>query len=85
MASKDPVDYFHLLFDQSLKLLIHEHTTLYAQQYLQKQEQYLNTHPSARAHDWVRSPMSLKEVDVLFAVLIAMGIVGYPTLRYEEN
>ena len=81
MTDKEPVEFFNLLFDHSLKVLIHEQTTLYFQQYLRKYEYTLETHPSARAHDWVRSPMTLQEVDVLLAVLITMGIVGYPTLR----
>ena len=42
---------------------------------------HLSDHPTARAHDWIRAPMSLKEVDALLAMVIGMGIVGLPTLR----
>ena len=37
-----------------------------------------------RAHDWVKQPMSLKEVDTLLSIIIAMGIVRYPTIRYKK-
>ena len=38
--------------------------------------------PKARAHDWRRNPLTLKEVEVFLALIIAMGICGFPTLRY---
>ena len=69
------------MFSQDIKELVHYQTNLYAQQYMMKKKEYLEKHPNARAHDWLRSPMTLKEVDVLLALLIGMGIVGYPTLR----
>ena len=81
MTSEDPVDFFNLLFDEEVKNLIHTQTTLYAEQYMRKKREHLEQHPKARANDWQRNPMTPKEVDILIAVLIGMGIVGYPTIR----
>ena len=80
MTSTQPVDFFNLFFNE-VKKLIHSQSTLYAKQYIKDNEEYLSQHPNARAHDWKKNPMTFKEVDVFLAMLIAMGIVGYPTLR----
>ena len=81
MTSAHPVDFFNLFFDQDVKKLIHAQSTLYAEQYISRNKEYLSQHPNARPNDWKRKPMTLKEVDVIVALLIGMGIVGYPTLR----
>ena len=81
MTSTHPVDFFNLFFDQDVKKLVHTQSTLYADQYMTKNEEYLSQHPNARPHDWKKNPMTPKEVDVILAMLIGMGIVGYPTVR----
>ena len=42
------------------------------------------SHSKARAHDWAKQPMSLKEVDTSLSIIIAMGMVEYPTIRYKK-
>ena len=42
---------------------------------------YLEEHPRAWANQWQRHPMTEKEVDVYLSTVIAMGIVGLPTIR----
>ena len=81
MTGKSPIDYFTLYFNENVREHIHRETTRYAKQYMAMNATFLQEHPQARAHDWVRHPMTLKEVDVVIALLIAMGLVGYPTLR----
>ena len=81
MAGEEPVEFFNVLFDDTIKQHVWQESTRYAEQYIEKNKQYLEDHPQARAHDWIRRPMVLKEVDALFAMVIAMGIVGLPTLR----
>ena len=81
MRDKAPVDFFHLFFDDRVLDLILRETTRYAEQYLEREREHLETHPHARAHEWRRLPLSLKEVEVFLALLIGMGICGYPTLR----
>ena len=81
MSGKEPIDFFNLLFDEEIKEIIHTETCLHADRYFSDNKEYLLQHPSARAHDWAKNPMSLKEVDVLLAMVIGMGIVGLPTLR----
>ena len=77
MAGKEPVEFFNVLFDDTIKRHVWQETTRYAEQYIEKNKHYLEDHPQARAHDWIRRPMVLKEVDALFAMVIAMGIVGF--------
>ena len=80
MRDRAAIDFFRLFFDERVMALIHSETTRYAEQYLEKEKDHLSTHPHARAHDWRRAPLSMKEV--LIALHIAMGICGFPTLRY---
>ena len=82
MEDKEPVDFFHLFFDGHILDLIHRETVRYTEQYLEREDEYLQAHPKARAHDWRRNPLTLKEVEVFLALIIAMGICGFPTLRY---
>ena len=82
MEDKDPVDFFHLLFDGQVLDLIHKETMRYADQYLEREREFLQEHPKARAHEWRRYPLTSKDVDVFLALIIAMGICSFPTLRY---
>ena len=45
--------------------------------------EFMASHSKASAHDCVKQPMSLKEVDALLLIIIAMEIVAYPTIRYK--
>ena len=81
MEGKSPVEFFRLMFDDRVTDLIYSETSRYANQYLERERQHLDTHPHARAHDWQRNPLTLKEVDAFLALLIAMGLCGLPTLR----
>ena len=81
MEDKEPIDFFHLFFDQRVLDLIHRETTRYTNQYLEREKEHLDTHPRARAHEWYKAPLTLKEVEVFLALIIAMGICGFPTLR----
>ena len=47
---------------------------------MESNKDYIDHHPKARVHDWVTQPMVLKEVDALLVIIIALGLVGYPTL-----
>eukprot|EP00731_Ephydatia_muelleri_P013981 Em0007g1291a len=81
MTGKIPLDFFHLFFDDEVKHIIHSKSCENAVRYLEENQEFLTTHPHARAHDWVKAPMSLKEVDALLSIVIAMGLVGLPTQR----
>ena len=83
MMGKSPVDFFNLLFSKEIKETILTETTRFADQYIQKHADFIDSHPKARVHDWIRQSMTLKEVDALLSIIIAMGIVGYPTIRYK--
>ena len=82
MSGKAPTDFFHLLFDDRVLDVILTETTRYAEQYMEREREYLQQHPQARAHDWRRAPLTRKE---LLALLLAMGICGFPTLRYRSR
>ena len=61
--------------------LILTETRRYASQYLEREKDYLQRHPQARAHSWEKIPLTAKELDVFLALLIGMGNCGFPTLR----
>lgn len=48
-------------------------------------DDYLREHPNARAKDWKKKPMTLKEVDILLSTILIIGIIGYPRIRLENN
>ena len=43
--------------------------------------EFLESHPKARAHEWLKKPMQEEEVDVFLAVIIIIGMLGFPRLR----
>ena len=55
MEDKEPVDFFHLFFDGHILDLIHRETVQYIEEYLERDDEYLQAHPKARAHDgeWI--------------------------------
>ena len=81
MSGKLPVDFFNLFFTSEVKNLIYTETVRYAEQILTSSETHLNEHPKACKHEWIRTPMRREEVDPLLAIIITMGIMGFPTLR----
>ena len=85
MEDSAPIDFFRLFFTGRVLNLIHSETTRYVDQYMEREREYLQQHPRARAHEWRRAPLMLKEVEVFLAIIIAMGICGFPSLRYIHN
>ena len=81
MEGKDPIDFFRVLFDDRVMELILTETCRYANQHLEREKDHLDTHPNARAHEW-QTTLTCKEVEAFLALLIAMGICGFPSLRY---
>ena len=81
MEGKSPVDFFRLLFDSRVIDLVHTETIRYAGQYLEREKEHLDAHPHARAHDWQKQLLTHKEIEAFLALLIGMGICGFPTFR----
>lgn len=81
MEGKSPVDFFRLYFDEHMVQLIFSETCLYADQYFELEKVYLEAHPNARAHDWKKIKFSPNETDAFIALLIGMGLCGFPSLR----
>ena len=81
MNNKPPVDFFFQLFDERVMDLLYGETTRYASQYLQKNTEYLEGHPHARAHEFKKNPLTPKEIEVFISLVIAMGICGFPSIR----
>ena len=82
MENSAPIDFFRLFFTGRVLSLIYDETRRYADQYLEREREHLAQHPRARAHEWRRAPLTLKEVEVFLSIIIAMGVCGFPTLRY---
>ena len=81
MSNQEPMDFFKLFFNDRVLDLIFTETNRYAEQYMEKERDYLSQHPQARAHDWSKTPLTIKEIEVFLALLIAMGVCGFPTIR----
>ena len=43
---------------------------------------HLNEHPKVCGHEWIRTPMRREEVDSLLDIIIIIGIMGFPTVRW---
>ena len=84
MTANTPVDYFMQLFDEEAIDLVHNETCRFYQQYLENKAQYLQDHPQARAHDLAKNPISKPDIKTFIALVIGMGICGYPTIRYTD-
>jgi hypothetical protein len=80
MEEKSPIDFFRLFFSAQVLHLIHSETQRYTEQYLEREREHLQQHPRARAHEWRRAPLLLKDIEVFLAIVIAMGICGFPTI-----
>ena len=80
-VGEKPLDFFNLFFTPDVKEHIHTETCRYAQQQLEINEEYLQQHTHARAHEWKRNPMKLEEVNTFLSILIVIGVLGFPTLR----
>ena len=76
MSGKLPVDFF-IFFTSEVKKLTYTETVRYAEQNLTSSE----AHPKARGHEWIRNPVQREEGDSLLAIIITMGIMGFPTVR----
>ena len=81
ITGQDPVHYFNALFDNNIKDLIFSETSRYAEQKTKATENYLDQHKHALGNKWRSCPMKREEVDPLLAILIIIGVVGYPTQR----
>ena len=78
MGGRDPVDFFQLMFDDCLLDLIFTETTRYAEQYLERKKEHLESHPNARAHDIRNNKLTWMEVEAFDC----NGDMWLPTLRY---
>ena len=85
MTGTAPIDFFDLFFNNEVKDLIHTETTRYADQRLTNNAAFLETHKHARGHDFRKHPMERNEVGPLLAMLLTMGVLGYPSIRYRHS
>lgn len=69
------------MFDDQVFDLILTETNRYAVQYLEREKEFLESHPKARAHDWRKTVLTHKEIEAFISLVIAMGLCGFPTLR----
>ena len=76
-----PLEFFSQFFTSEVKDLIFTEMVRFAEQELASSEEYLDMHRHACGNDWKRKPMARNEVNPFLAIIITMGVVGYPTLR----
>ena len=69
------------MFDQRALELLHKETLRYLKQYLEDKKEHLDEHPNARVHELAKHPITLEDMKAIIAILIGMGICGFPTIR----
>ena len=85
MTEKAPIDFFNLFINNEVKDLIYRESTKYADQQLASKASFLEAHKHARANDLKKHPMDRNEVEPLLAMLLTMGVMGYPSVRYRHS
>ena len=80
-SAVSPVDCFLQLFDDDVIDHIHKETLRYLEQYLEDNKEYLDEHPKARVHELSQHPITVEDIKAFIAILIGMGLCGFPTLR----
>ena len=78
---KTPLQFFEQFFTPEVNNLIYTEMVKFAEQQIASSEEYLDEHHHARGNEWKRNPMERNEVNPLLAIIITMGVIGYPTLR----
>lgn len=58
----EPLEAFEQLFTPDIVNHIWSESNRYGEQYLQSHEEHLQTHPKARAHDFLRQSFTLNEI-----------------------
>ena len=76
-----PVDCFLQLFDENILEHIHKESLSYLEQYIEDNKEYLDQHPKARVHELSRHPITLEDIKAFIAILIGMGLCGFPSIR----
>ena len=80
MEEKSPLEFFRLLFNDGVMDVLFSETRRYIQQYLDREQDYTYAHPQARAHEWHRTPLLRKELDIFLALVIGMGVAAFQHL-----
>ena len=81
LSGQSPVDFFLQLIDDDILQMIHRETVRYLEQYMDDNKDYLDEHPKARVHELSRHPITLEDIKAFIAILIGMGICGFPLIR----
>ena len=84
ITENKPISFFRLFWSSEVNNLIYTETIRHGEQQLQESENYLIQHKHARGNVWRRNPLLPEEVDPLVAIIILMGLVNYPTVRYKK-
>ena len=48
---------------------------------MEDKKEHLEEHPQARVHELSRHPVTLEDIKAFIAILIGMGICGFPSIR----
>ena len=76
-----PIDYFSLLIDTSILQHVVDQTNVYSQQ----QTATHTIGPRSRMNQWGKKPHTISELRQFIALIIAMGIVRYPSVESYWN
>lgn len=81
-----PADYARLFIKDDLIDLLVAQTNLYARQWIQQHQAYLNDRPFSRVHQWIKQGYTTREEMYAFlSVCINMGLIKKPTIESYWN
>ena len=72
---------FNIFFSNDVKDQIVTQTCKYAEQKITENSEYLQQQKEARGNQWKKKTMKREEIHPLLAIILTMGIVGYPRVR----
>lgn len=82
LVDKEPVKVFEHVFSPDVVDHMVKETNRYGEQYVESRMDYLKEHPRARAHDLVKTRITLAEMFKFLALVITMGIVNLPGIQH---
>ena len=82
ISGDEPMDIYQKFITDNMIQLILRETNLYGDQYVDSHISFLQQHPRARAHSFIRRKFTAQEITRFIVLVITMEIVNLPSLQH---
>ena len=82
ISGDKPVDIYQKFITDNMIQLILRKTNLYGDQYVDSRINFLQQHPHAMAHSFIRCKFTAQEITRFIVLVITMGIVNLPPFQH---